>query len=535
MQRQITAADLDADTPTDVDVRATAREPQWDPTVGIPVQPSAGGAGGAGLAGGAGGAGEPPHRLVTIGDSLTHGFQSNAVFHTDLSYPAIIAWELGCFDQFRFPRYDGHGGLPLNLEMLLRDLEDRFGDTLDLWEIPSAIFRVHRIMDEIEDYWERGPGAAIPSTPMINHNLAVYGWDLRDALSKTADGCRAMIRQPKDNIGPLRQGVQHDTDRAALRVYPTATGLSSMTVFDAASALGAECAGDACGIETLIVALGANNALGSVAELKVRWSGDGYDDPAAKGAFTVWRPTHFAAELRQVAAQVHTVNARHVIWCTVPHVTIAPIARGVGSKIHPSSRYFPHYSRPWVTDDTFNPNKHRYLTSAQARAIDSAIDQYNDEIVSVVADARHLGKDWLVFDLAGTLDRLAQRRYLEHPEARPDWWRPYQLPEELLGLDPVPDARFLLGEGGRRTAGGLFSVDGVHPTTVGYGLVAQELITVMRGAGVRFRHANGAERTGDVRVDFARLLRRDALVARPPAYLRQGLTALGWLDELGLF
>ena len=69
---------------------------------------------------------ERRHRLVVIGDSLTHGFQSGAIFNTDLSYAAIIARELG-WDGFRFPRYGGPGGIPLNIEYILRDLEQRFG------------------------------------------------------------------------------------------------------------------------------------------------------------------------------------------------------------------------------------------------------------------------------------------------------------------------------------------------------------------------------------------------------------------------
>lgn len=39
--------------------------------------------------------GLPPHRLVAIGDSLTHGFQSGAIYNTELSYPAITSHELG--------------------------------------------------------------------------------------------------------------------------------------------------------------------------------------------------------------------------------------------------------------------------------------------------------------------------------------------------------------------------------------------------------------------------------------------------------
>src|ERR1044072_708958 len=52
---------------------------------------------------------EPENRIVLIGDSLTHGFQSGAIFNTDLSYGAIIAHELGWLD-YRFPPYPGFGG-----------------------------------------------------------------------------------------------------------------------------------------------------------------------------------------------------------------------------------------------------------------------------------------------------------------------------------------------------------------------------------------------------------------------------------------
>jgi hypothetical protein len=38
--------------------------------------------------------------------------------------------------------------------------------------------------------------------------------------------------------------------------------------------------------------------------------------------------------------QIASWCARHVIWGTVPHVTIVPIARGVKGKVRPGSRYF---------------------------------------------------------------------------------------------------------------------------------------------------------------------------------------------------
>src|SRR3954462_5194132 len=190
-------------TPDDVREEAEkpqARVPQFDPTLGeaVAVETS----------------GTPPARLVVLGDSLSHGFQSGAVFNTDLSWPAIVARELGWAD-YRYPRYGGPGGIPLNIEYILRDLEQRYGSKVSAWELPGALFRARALMDEIEDYWERGPGATVPIVTGINHDLAVYGWDLRDVLSRTYATCEASLGTPKDDL--LSQIVQNNSERAALR------------------------------------------------------------------------------------------------------------------------------------------------------------------------------------------------------------------------------------------------------------------------------------------------------------------------------
>lgn len=521
MPNSVPNAKLDSATPSDVRITEQPRVPVSDPTLGVPVTTAWQGRP------------RPNNRLVTIGDSLTHGFQSGAVFNTDLSYPAIIAYELGWYGSFRFPTYNGAGGIPLNIELLLRDLEQRYGQKVDWWEVPLALFRLRQLMDEIEDYWERGPGSHHPVVTRINHNLGVYGWDMGDALVKTAKSSLETIGTPKDD--PIIQVTQNNGERAALRVLPSSSDAARrMTVFDAAAALGKDVGGGdpEYGIETLIIFLGSNNALPAVTQLKIVWSGAGYDDPARKNEFTVWRPTHFAAELAQMAGRVRAIKARHVIWCTVPHVTVAPIARGLGTKVEPGSRYFPYYSRPWIADKSFDPQRDPHITSQQARAVDSAIDQYNDSIADLVREERRAGRDWYVVDIAGVLDRFAARRYMEDLRARPDWWSPYPLPAALQALRPVPDARFLTSDGEKRATGGLFSLDGVHPTTIGYGIVAQEIINVMQRAGVQFMRPDGrTPRPGPVTVDFARLIQRDTLLHRPPANLTAGLGIIGWADQ----
>jgi hypothetical protein len=488
-----------------MDIFPQARKPVEDPSLGIDVP--------------AEWSGSPPHRLVTIGDSLFHGFQSGAVYQTDLSAPAIVAHELGWLDQFRRPHYGGPGGLPFNVELLFRELESRHGPSLNPLEVPLALFTARQWMDRLEDYWERGPGSPVPQSTGIPHNLSVYGWDLRDALDQTVDGFLARLKAPTD--GFVKQGVENHTERAALRLYPTLPVAGrSRTVLDLAAELGEDDPDH--GIETLVVFLGANNALRAVVDLRVSWSGDGYDDLERKGEYTVWRPEHFRAELTEVDRKVRRIKARHVIWCTVPHVTIAPICRGVGSKVEPGSRYFPYYTRPWISDRAFDQRRHPHITADQARAVDSAIDEYNEAITGLVRDARKNGADWYLLDLAGVLDRLADRRYAEDPNARPDWWTPY----------PPLTSGFLTADGrGGRAGGGLFSLDGVHPTTAGYGIIAQELIGVMRRAGVEFRRPDGSARTDPVTVDFDRLLRRDTLVNHPPQNLGSGLKVLAWAEE----
>ena len=70
-RRRVTEEMRDPDTPGTVEVEASARAPEEDPTLEVEVDPDR--------------TGPAQHRLVTIGDSLTHGFQSGAIFNTDLS------------------------------------------------------------------------------------------------------------------------------------------------------------------------------------------------------------------------------------------------------------------------------------------------------------------------------------------------------------------------------------------------------------------------------------------------------------------
>jgi hypothetical protein len=260
MSGKVTKVQRDDKTPSDVIIKREAREPDFDSTLGVPVPQVAV-------------AGASMNKLVVIGDSVSMGFQSGAIFNTRISWPKIVAYEAGCDPGFRFPLFDGYGGLPLNIEYLVRTLEHKYGSEINWWELPLAGIELRHQMALIEDYWERGAGATAPVTGSIMHNLAVYGWDVRDALDRTAKNLRADMQVPKDNV--FSQFVENANIRAGLGVYSSMS--EGDTVLDAAKKLGEQGAlpgsggGDSTpGIETLVVFLGANNVLGAVTKLEVK-------------------------------------------------------------------------------------------------------------------------------------------------------------------------------------------------------------------------------------------------------------------------
>jgi len=314
-------------------------------------------------------------------------------------------------------------------------------------------------------------------------------------------------------------------ERSAL--VALAGGDDGDTPLTLARRLGEQGAGDAPGIETLVVALGANNVLGTVLDFEVRWTDpddDRFRDVDAKRAFNAWLPSHFTAEFDALLDEVARIDARHVVFTTVPHVTIAPMVRGIRNKM-PGDRYFARYTRAWFSDEVFNANRHPCLTGDHLRVLDFAVDRYNDHIVRRVREARTRAdgpRDWRLLDVAGVLDRLAYRRFLIDDEARPEWWTPYELPDAYRELSPQPDTRFFRSDVYGRYEGGLFSLDGVHPSTIGYGILADEVMRVMGACGVRMERA---------RPDFRALVAEDTLIADPPRRIASILDLIEWANN----
>jgi len=463
------------------------------------------------------------HRLVAIGDSLTQGFLNGAVHRTEWSFPAQVARAMGA--HFRAPEFGGPGGIPLNLEWLIRKLGRRFGERVSLFELPAAIFKVHRSLDEIEDYWERGPGAQSPGKTEYHHNLAVWGYEIGDALDLTSDKCNREIPAASDHW--LAQVPERALYRTARRVLnPSALPeWDTLSALDVARRLAAD-----GGIENLIVMLGSNHALGAMTRLEIRLS-TAEDLGLAPHARRVnlYRPEHFRALYDRLMQAVDLVGAERVFLGTVPHVTIPPVTRGVGVR---SDGYYEYYTRPWIWDKDFDPTRHNALTGDDARLIDRHVDDYND----IIRSAAESAPNRYLVHVGDLLDQLAFRRRrgaveFSFPDGLVAALRGHPILHYLVDADGhvALDTRFMrtrtLDGTTRLIQGGLFSLDGMHPTITGCAIVAQGVLRILREAGMETEHED---------IDWNGVLDADTLLNDPPPLLGDLHALLTFLDRRGL-
>lgn len=464
------------------------------------------------------------HRLVTVGDSLTQGFLNGAAYRTRWSFPAQVARALGAGERFRIPTFEGPGGIPLNLEWVIRRLGERFGERVDLLELPAAILEVQRLLDEIETYWERGPGSRPVVGATYHHNLAVWGYEIRDALDLDSDFCDGEIPAPKDNWLAIPERALYRTARRVLNPSASARW-GGCSALDIARRLGRN-----GGVENLIVMLGSNHALGAMTRLELRFSTAAeLNLPPHRRRANLYRPEHFKLLYERLLAAVDDVGAERVFLGTVPHVTIPPVSRGVGV---PSNGYYEYYTRPWIWDTDFDPARHRALTGEQARMVDRHVDDYNE----IIREAARQGPGRMLIDVCGLLDQLAFRRRkgrigFRFPDGLVAALRRNPALSHLVDSDGHVrlDTRFIRTrtfEGTTRLVqGGLFGLDGMHPTITSYGIVAAAVLRRLVEAGATAEHDD---------VDWDAILAADTLLNDPPPLLSDLQPLLTFLDRRGL-
>lgn len=167
---------------------------------------------------------------------------------------------------------------------------------------------------------------------------------------------------------------------------------------------------------------------------------------------------------------------------TVPLVTIAPLAKGAGDTfdvrvdddIVSYSKYYTYF--PFDEDYAFKTGIN--LSFTQALHIDTCIREYNKIIKSLVNkyNEKHPGRYHIV-DLSNVLDQLAFKRNGGVPK--------YKFPDYFKFKYPVPNTKYYHADtDGNLKQGGIFSLDGVHPTAIAHGLIAHEILNVMKKTGI---------------------------------------------------
>ena len=464
-------------------------------------------------------------KLFVIGDSISQGFMSLAAARTDLSYPSVIARLMGLENNdWRIPTWP-RGGLPLNIELLLRQIEGLAGPTVELLEWPSVLNRIRLTMDNVEDYYEREEGGASKPDPSGNeffHNIAVRGFNVADAWLVDGNLCHEQIRGEtrrffEDGLFELPNASFY---RTALNVLNPSRddGLNSMTALDW---LERHHTGGNGGVENLLLWLGANNALGTVVSLEIiatnSRNSEDYDPEMSqpeRRKFNLWSPDHFKEDYRKLLDKVDRIMVKGgqddwmVFIGTVPAVTIAPLAKGVGDAMHredpfgvlKEARYYKYYTYFPYEEEDVSQSKAPKLTREHAYTIDSYIACYNRIIKDLVESKNKEHKPVTRYHVVDI-----NKAFLEAAYKRNDEMPVYQFPDEMRKSFPMVDSRFYHADKqGRMTQGGLVSLDGVHPSAIGQGLIAHEFLKVINNV-----------RDTNFKVDWDNVYENDDLYMKP--------------------
>lgn len=451
--------------------------------------------------------------LLTIGDSISQGFMSGAAARTDLAYSTLLAKAFGLNPTFTPSGANGTPaageyligawpchGLPLNLEALLRHITERVGGRIDFFDWPIVLAAAGGQIDRTEDCYERGEGALsrpFGKAPYF-HNLAVQGFDVADAWQVTPALCLEQIEE-KEKDPPRTDDIFEPPSASFYRTAYNVlnpqreAGKNDWSALDWLKHLA-----ETQGVENLVLWLGANNALGTVISLTVKATngpGSPYSSDMSRQArdenFNLWAPTDFAADydvlLQKVveAMQGNKFDDWKVFIGTVPAVSIAPLAKGVGEVyefddpfgvVQPKAKYYQHYTYA-IFDDDYARTGGKKLVVRDVYAIDSYIAQYNTTIGALVAQ-RNAASDRVrlhVVDVCEALLKAAWKRNDGQPT--------YDWPPGVRQRFPMVDTRFYHStREGHLEAGGIFSLDGIHPSAIGQGLIAHEFLKVIRDA-----------------------------------------------------
>jgi hypothetical protein len=472
-------------------------------------------------------------KLFTIGDSISQGFMSLAAARTDLSYSTIIAKKLGIPEKdYIFPNWV-LGGHPINIENLLRALNIRFGSDLKGVEWLGALSTIARGFDQVEDFYERGDGRV--DNPFDGdrvkffHNIAVRGFNVVDSFDVTPNFCIERINESTKKF--LNDGIlalpSASFFRTGLKVLNPSLQKQFMN-FTAMDWLKKHHHSE--GVENLMLWLGANNALGTILSMRIKQTPNNESERPfqmsydKREKYNLWHPEDFKADYREMLNRVDAImrdnRGKNPNWkvylATIPLITIAPLAKGVGEKFHISKEYKGE-TKDWVYFKyyTYVPlsleiaEKHPVkLNLQQAMHIDDCILEYNKIIEELINDfntKEPANQRYHLVDISDALIQLAFKRNGGQVK--------YNFPSFFDFLPHRPDTKYYhVTPDGDLEQGGLFSLDGVHPSAIGQGIIAYEFLKVLDKA----RGTNHADS-----LDWDGIFKSDSLYQKPISLMQE--------------
>lgn len=451
------------------------------------------------------------HKLVAIGDSMAQGFKNGGIYRTDLSFPAMVARSMEGNFKMESPSFSAQTGIPVNMELLVRGLEDRFGDELRLRHYPAAAAHTIRTLRRIKSYWEGNMVPLHKERELPYHNQAVWGLSTSDVWMMNEAYAKNFIRDNPPSytvFSALPDNALYITARLVLNPELNEKAQYNSMIDNV------QILQENGGVENLICCVGHNNIVGAVTKLKLVYSEEkDLNTYHGKRRCTLFRPEHFETETRTLYEKIAKLGAKRVFVPTIPYVTIPPAIRGVNLDGELKGGYFDYYARFWIWDEDFDPEKHPHLTREDAITLDQHVDWYNQSIRSLAGEY-----GFHVVPVHKHVKAVARRRMgYERVQAFP--------PDFVDAIRKNEKTAHLIDENGKLRLstdfirldentmkldrGGIFSLDGLHPTTIGYGLIANLYLQTMKAAGVAF----------SAPLDWDFVIENDTLVTDPPKLL----------------
>ncbi|MDZ7683313.1 MAG: hypothetical protein U5J63_16800 [Fodinibius sp.] len=167
----------------------------------------------------------------------------------------------------------------------------------------------------------------------------------------------------------------------------------------------------------------------------------------------------------------------------------------------------------FIRINDFDPDTHAHLTKEQAISLDQHVDEYN-AIIRDIADEY----GWITVPLNRYVSGIARRRLggqlkIPYPDRFCQAMARNPMTDHLVEDPQNPklstDYLRIDEESGQVYKGGIFSLDGIHPTTIGYGLIAHLYKETMESHGISF----------DKPLDWDHIISSDTLVTNPPYLL----------------